>query len=255
MPSKLLVRHVGDRLSSPNGTSVPMTAAAWSTPSPSMAGDRSGRRAAPSRSPAPRSCSAASAGGSAPRSPTSTLVSTSVRDALLQEERRPLRALDESGLQRLNRRVVAEEAVEELVRAGRGQRVDPQLPIVRLRAPGVLVLGTIVDEQQDARGRGGSPPARPPAPASRRRSSASPRTPRRRAGPGSREGAAASRRRGSAGAAARGRGAPTADRPSATSSSHRNAAMNGSRARSSDRSRPVTFSRMIRASSRPSIRK
>jgi hypothetical protein len=26
--SKLLVRHVGDRLSSPNGTSVPMTAAA-----------------------------------------------------------------------------------------------------------------------------------------------------------------------------------------------------------------------------------
>jgi hypothetical protein len=49
--------------------------------------------------------------------------------------------------------IVAEQAVEELVGAGGGQRIDPELPVVRPRSPAVLVLRTIVDEHQDP-GRG-----------------------------------------------------------------------------------------------------
>ena len=39
------------------------------------------------------------------------------------------------------------------MRARRGERIDPELPIVRLRSPGVPVLRAVVDEQQHARGR------------------------------------------------------------------------------------------------------
>jgi len=73
-------------------------------------------------------------------------------DALFEEEGRPLRALHEQGLQRPHRRVITEKGVEELVGARRGQRIDAELSVVCLGAPGVLVLRTIVDEEQDARG-------------------------------------------------------------------------------------------------------
>ena len=50
----------------------------------------------------------------------------------LEEERRSARALDEERLQRPDRGVIAEQAVEKVARAGHGQRIDPELPIVRL---------------------------------------------------------------------------------------------------------------------------
>ena len=39
-------------------------------------------------------------------------------------------------------------ALQELVGTGRGQRVKSQLGVVRLAAPAVLVLGAIVNQQQ-----------------------------------------------------------------------------------------------------------
>ncbi len=74
-------------------------------------------------------------------------------DTFLQKERRPLGPLDEEALQRLDGGVVAEQGVQQLARAGRGQGVDPELPVVGLRSPGVLVLRAIVDEHEDARRR------------------------------------------------------------------------------------------------------
>jgi hypothetical protein len=71
-------------------------------------------------------------------------------DAFLEEERRPFRPLDQHALERLDRGVVAEEAVEQLASAHRGQRVDPQLPVIGLRSPGVLVLGSVVHEHEYA---------------------------------------------------------------------------------------------------------
>ena len=70
-------------------------------------------------------------------------------DRLLQEERVP--ALDEELLERRERGIVAEERIQQLAGALGRERVQPHLAVVRLAAPGVLVLGPVVHEQQQAR--------------------------------------------------------------------------------------------------------
>ena len=74
-------------------------------------------------------------------------------DALLQEERVALGPLDQQRLQRLDGRIVAEQRGQQLVGAGLPERVDPELGVVALVAPGVGVLRAVVDQQQDAGGR------------------------------------------------------------------------------------------------------
>ena len=68
---------------------------------------------------------------------------------LLQKERVP--ALDQELLERRQPGVLAEERVQQLAGALGRQRVQPQLAVGRLAAPGVLVLGPVVHEQQQAR--------------------------------------------------------------------------------------------------------
>ncbi len=72
--------------------------------------------------------------------------------ALFEEERVAFRALDQESPERIEFGVGAEERLEELSGALGRQWVDAKLGVVRLAAPGVLILGPIVDEDQDARG-------------------------------------------------------------------------------------------------------
>ena len=73
--------------------------------------------------------------------------------ALLQEEGVALGPLDQHPLERLEGPVLAQQGGEQGLGALGRQRVDPQLEVVGLAAPGVLVLGPVVDEEQDAGGR------------------------------------------------------------------------------------------------------
>ena len=68
--------------------------------------------------------------------------------ALLQEERVALGALDEQRRERGDASVVAEEREEQRLGGVQGQGVEPELRVVGLAAPAVLVLRTIVHEQQ-----------------------------------------------------------------------------------------------------------
>ena len=70
-------------------------------------------------------------------------------DALLQEERVP--PLDEELLERREPGIVAEQRLQQFACALGGKRVEPHLTVRRLAAPAMLVLGTIVHEQQQAR--------------------------------------------------------------------------------------------------------
>src|SRR5262245_24875965 len=70
--------------------------------------------------------------------------------ALFEEEGIPFRPFDQEPLQRGERRVAAEQCVEQDLGALGRQRVDAELPVVRLAPPAGLVLGTIVDEEEDA---------------------------------------------------------------------------------------------------------
>ena len=54
--------------------------------------------------------------------------------------------------ERLQAGVVPEQGVQELVGAQRRQRVQPQLRVIGLAAPAVLILGPVVDEQQELGG-------------------------------------------------------------------------------------------------------
>jgi hypothetical protein len=74
-------------------------------------------------------------------------------DALLQEEGIALRTRNEQVGERLQAGVVPEQGVQERLGAHRRQRVKSQLCVIGLAAPAVLVLGTVVDEQQEL-GRG-----------------------------------------------------------------------------------------------------
>src|SRR5262249_45574566 len=69
--------------------------------------------------------------------------------ALLQEEGVALGAGDEQPFQWLQTGIIPQQGLEELVSARWRQWVQPQLRVVGLAAPGVLVLGAIVDQQQE----------------------------------------------------------------------------------------------------------
>src|SRR6185503_10391494 len=71
--------------------------------------------------------------------------------ALLEEERVALRPRDEERREGRGRRVAAEEGLEQRLRAFRKQRIDAELPVVRLAAPSVAVLGPVVDREEDGR--------------------------------------------------------------------------------------------------------
>ena len=73
--------------------------------------------------------------------------------ALLQKEGIALGARDQELLERCQAGVVPQQGLQQLLGARRGQRVEPQLRVVGLAAPAVLVLRAIVDQQQQA-GRG-----------------------------------------------------------------------------------------------------
>jgi hypothetical protein len=70
-------------------------------------------------------------------------------DGLFQEKR--VAALDEELLERRQVGTVAEEGIQELPGALGRERVQSHLAVGRLAAPGVLILGTVVHEQQQAR--------------------------------------------------------------------------------------------------------
>src|SRR5713226_361996 len=70
-------------------------------------------------------------------------------DALLQEQRVALGTVDQEPLEGLESRVVPEQAGHQVFRARRRQGVDPQLPVVGLAPPPMLVLGPVVDEKED----------------------------------------------------------------------------------------------------------
>ena len=65
-------------------------------------------------------------------------------DALFDEER--VAAFDEQPRERRQRRIVAEERTEEVAGRPRGERVEPELTVVRLGSPTMLVLGSIVHQ-------------------------------------------------------------------------------------------------------------
>src|SRR5262249_59562529 len=69
--------------------------------------------------------------------------------ALFQEERIALSACNEQVYKRRQARVVPEQGVQKLVGAHQRQRIKPQLRVVRLATPSVLVLRTIVHQQQE----------------------------------------------------------------------------------------------------------
>ena len=70
---------------------------------------------------------------------------------LLEEEGIRFRPLDQELLERDECRVSAEERIEQLVSALGRQGIDPELAVVGLAAPGVLVLGAVVDQEHEAR--------------------------------------------------------------------------------------------------------
>ena len=72
--------------------------------------------------------------------------------ALLQKEGIALGARNQELLEGRQAGIVPQQGLQELVSAGRGQRVEPQLRVVGLAAPAVLVLGPVVDQQQQAGG-------------------------------------------------------------------------------------------------------
>ena len=74
-------------------------------------------------------------------------------NALLQEEGIALGPLDQDRREGLDRPVLAKEAVEQLDGALGRQRIEPELGVVGLAAPAVLVLGPVVDEEQEPRRR------------------------------------------------------------------------------------------------------
>jgi hypothetical protein len=70
-------------------------------------------------------------------------------ERLLQEEW--VSALDEELLQRSESGIVAEECIKQLAGALGRQRVQPHLAVGRLAAPGMLVFGAVIHEQQQVR--------------------------------------------------------------------------------------------------------
>ena len=96
---------------------------------------------------------AAAPGDRRPASPTSTPVSTRVRTLSSRKKGLPSVRAISSCLSGARLGSSPSRACEECLGAGRGQRVEPQLRVVGLAAPAVLVLRAIVDQEQEP-GRG-----------------------------------------------------------------------------------------------------
>src|SRR5262249_20629020 len=73
--------------------------------------------------------------------------------ALLEKERIALRARDQESAERIEHRIRPEQRVKERLGTLGGQGIDTNLCVERLSAPGMLILGPLVDEDQDACGR------------------------------------------------------------------------------------------------------
>ncbi len=98
-------------------------------------------------------------------------------DILLQEEGVPCGAGEQQLFERFQTRVVPEECMEKLVSTGRRQWVQPQLGVVGLTAPAMLVLRPIIHQQQEPRAREALDHTIKPRLCSRCQSSASPHIP------------------------------------------------------------------------------
>jgi hypothetical protein len=61
-----------------------------------------------------------------------------------------LGALDQARFEPLQTGIVSQEALQQGLGTRRGQRVEPELGVVGLRVPAVLILGAVVDRQQQA---------------------------------------------------------------------------------------------------------
>ena len=69
--------------------------------------------------------------------------------ALLQKEGIALGARDQELFERREAGVVPQQRLKNGVGARRRQRIEPQLRVVGLAAPAVLILGPVVDQQQE----------------------------------------------------------------------------------------------------------
>src|SRR5207245_5342208 len=72
--------------------------------------------------------------------------------ALLEKERVPFGALDQRLLERLQVGGVAKKRVEKFIGVLGHERIEAELSVIAFASPPVLVLGTVVDEQQDSCG-------------------------------------------------------------------------------------------------------
>src|SRR4029453_2339175 len=71
--------------------------------------------------------------------------------ALFQKERIALGAGDQQRRERCQTGGVAEQRLEQRLRAHRRQRSEPQLRIGGRAAPAVLILGAVIDQEQELR--------------------------------------------------------------------------------------------------------
>src|SRR5215470_11047973 len=134
------------------GTSFPMTEAAWSRRL-SSAGRRSMRAARMACAVAGDLPRLRGLGYSVrPTLPDEDLGLDKRADALLQEERVPLSATNQGPPERLEGRIPAEQGCQQLLGTLGRQGIDAELEVVGLAAPAVLVLGSVVGEEQDTGG-------------------------------------------------------------------------------------------------------
>jgi hypothetical protein len=71
---------------------------------------------------------------------------------LFQKEGVALGTRNEERLEGCQAGVLAEQGVQERVGTGRRQGIEPQLGVVRLAAPTMLVLGPVRDQEQEPGG-------------------------------------------------------------------------------------------------------
>ena len=245
-----LLRHVGDGLEQrerhvlADDGGRPAAAAC-----PRARAGRCGRPGSPGPSPGSAASAMPSPAGRRHARPPGPSVSTSVRTLSSRKKGLPSVRSISRRLSGSKPRVVPEQGVEQLFGALGRQGVDAELPVVGLAAPGVLVLRSVVHEEQQAGGRQaldqaveqrlglGVDPVQVLEDQQERLDLALPQS--------SRLMPSSVRWRRCGGSSRCHWGSSTG-----TSRSQSSAGREGSSARSSDRSLPVTFSRILRASSR-----
>ena len=254
--AELLLRPLGDRLEQRERHVLADHGGRLEQPlRPRAAAGRCGRPGSPGPWRAPGCASERLAsGGRRPRSPTRAFGLDQGPHALLQEEGVALGPLDQAALQRLEarrRRRAGRPSSSSALSGGSGS--SRSWRVVRLAAPAVLVLGPVVDEEQQPGGR----QALHQAVEQRLGLGVDPveilEDQQQRLDLALAEQQALDARRASAAGAAAGRARPTGASSTGTS---RSARAPGGSARALGRgsaSLPVTFSRIRRVSSRSSI--